>query len=78
MATIDLTNEITPKHPYRPVKETLSGLRAAIKAAPGGYTDWAGKGKSEERSLTSSNRSATVNLGGPQKRAEGATLRTWK
>ena len=48
------------------------------KNAPGGYTDWAGKGKSEERSLTSSNRSATVNLGGPQKRAEGATLRKWK
>lgn len=41
MATIDLTNEITPKHPHRPVKETLSGLRAAIKAAPGGsgYSD---------------------------------------
>jgi hypothetical protein len=30
-----------------------------------------------ERRLTSSNRAASVNLGGPQKRPEGATLRRW-
>lgn len=33
MATIDLTNEIEPKHPYRPLKTTLPDLRAAIKEA---------------------------------------------
>jgi hypothetical protein len=38
---------------------------------------WKGKGGAENRKLTSSNRSATVNLGGPMKRAEGATLRKW-
>lgn len=33
MATIDLTNEIEPKHPYRPLKTPLTDLRAAIKEA---------------------------------------------
>lgn len=36
MATIDVTNDITPKHQFRPVKPRLSDLRAAIAAAPGG------------------------------------------
>lgn len=41
MATVDLTNEISPKHPFRPVKPYLADLRSLIKAAPGGssYTD---------------------------------------
>lgn len=41
MATVDLTNDIQPKHPYRPIKTNLADLRAAIKAAPGGsqYSD---------------------------------------
>ena len=43
-----------------------------------GLTDWEGKGKAEERQLNSGNRAASVNLGGPVKRAEGATLRKWK
>lgn len=30
MATIDLTNDITPAHPFRPVKAKLSELRSAI------------------------------------------------
>lgn len=47
------------------------------KATPKGWTDWAGKGAKEERALTSSNRSASVNLGGPTKRPEGAILRKW-
>ena len=36
MATIDLTNDITPKHRFRPVKPNLADLRAAIAAASGG------------------------------------------
>ena len=47
-------------------KQTGSGLDA-----------WDGKGKNEERKLASVNQAATVNLGGPMKRAEGATLRKW-
>lgn len=39
MATVDLTNEIAPKHPYRPVKPKLTDVRAAIKAADVTYTD---------------------------------------
>jgi hypothetical protein len=38
---------------------------------------WKGKGAAEKRKLTSTNSAATVNLGGPMKRAEGATLRKW-
>ena len=45
---------------------------------PAGYTDWAGKGQAEERKLTSGNRAAAVNLGGPRKAPEGATLRKWE
>lgn len=33
MATVDLTNDIAPKHPYRPVKLGLSDLRTAITTA---------------------------------------------
>ena len=36
MATIDVTNDITPKHRYRPVVPDLDDLRTAIAAAPGG------------------------------------------
>lgn len=41
MATVDLTNDIQPKHPYRPIKTNLADLRTAIKAASGGsqYSD---------------------------------------
>lgn len=40
MATVDLTNEITPKHPFRPVRLKLADLRTAIKTkAPAAYTD---------------------------------------
>jgi hypothetical protein len=38
---------------------------------------WSGKGAAEIRKPTSINAAATVNLGGPMKRAEGATLRKW-
>ncbi|QDP44858.1 hypothetical protein SEA_ARAXXI_39 [Microbacterium phage Araxxi] len=47
------------------------------QAIPAGWTDWEGKGEAKERKLTSSNRAAAVNLGGPVQRAEGATLRKW-
>ena len=47
-------------------KKTNSGLDA-----------WSGKGQAEKRKLASTNSAATVNLGGPMKRAEGATLRKW-
>ena len=47
------------------------------QAAPAGWTEWANKGKTEERAVTSSNRAAAVNLGGPIQRPEGATLRKW-
>ena len=47
------------------------------KAIPAGWTDWAGKGAAEDRRLTSNNKAATVNLGGPVRRPEGATLRRW-
>jgi len=43
-----------------------------------GLNKWAGQGAAEERALTSSNRAASVNLGGKQKRPEGATLRRWE
>lgn len=33
MATIDLTNDIEPKHQFRPVKPALSELRVAINEA---------------------------------------------
>ena len=47
------------------------------QAIPAGWTDWAGKGTTEDRRLTSNNKAATVNLGGPVRRPEGATLRRW-
>lgn len=47
------------------------------KTAPDDWTNWSGKGQQENRALSSTNRSATINLGGPVKRAEGATLRKW-
>lgn len=36
MATVDLTNDIAPAHPYRPIKAKLSELRAAIIDADSG------------------------------------------
>lgn len=33
MATVDLTNDIAPVHPFRPVRTKLSDLRQAIAAA---------------------------------------------
>lgn len=36
MATTDLTNEIAPVHPYRPVKTRLADLRQAILDQDGG------------------------------------------
>ena len=47
------------------------------QAIPAGWTDWEGKGSAEDRRLTSNNKAATVNLGGPVRRPEGATLRRW-
>ena len=47
------------------------------KAINSGLDSWSGKGSKEERKLSSVNSAATVNLGGPMKRAEGATLRKW-
>ena len=47
------------------------------QAIPAGWTDWEGKGSAEGRRLTSNNKAATVNLGGPVRRPEGATLRRW-
>ena len=48
------------------------------QAIPTGWTDWGGKGAAEDRRLTSNNKAATVNLGGPVRRPEGATLRRWE
>lgn len=36
MATVDLTNDIAPAHPHRPIKPKLSELRAAIIDADSG------------------------------------------
>lgn len=48
------------------------------KKTPGDdWTNWSGKGAAENRELTSGNRAASINLGGKQKRPEGATLRKW-
>lgn len=47
------------------------------KVINSGLDSWEGKGSKEERKLASTNAAATVNLGGPMKRAEGATLRKW-
>jgi hypothetical protein len=61
-----------------------SGKKAAeyagssyTKQGNSGLGSWDGKGDKEDRKLTSVNQAATVNLGGPMKRAEGATLRKW-
>jgi hypothetical protein len=61
-----------------------SGKKAAeyagssyMKQGNSGLGSWDGKGDKEDRKLTSVNAAATVNLGGPMKRAEGATLRKW-
>lgn len=43
---------------------------------PDGWTELGGD-RASNRQLTSGNRAATVNLGGKQKRPEGATLRKW-
>ena len=48
------------------------------QAIPAGWTEWAGKGKAEDRKLASTNRAASINLSGPQRRPEGATLRRWE
>lgn len=63
MATVDLTNDITPKHPYRPVKTNLADLRTLIKAASGGgsYTDEY-LGKCNRNDLTAIARSLGVDL----------------
>jgi hypothetical protein len=55
---------------------TFAGASYA-KKANSKLDSWKGKGAAENRQLTSTNRAATVNLGGPMKRAEGATLRKW-
>lgn len=68
------------------VKTYANAADEAAKAAAGSYkrlapgadlTDWSGKGKAEERQLNTANRAATVNLGAPMKKPEGATLRRW-
>lgn len=41
------------------------------------WETWDGKGKTADRSLTTSNKAASINLGGPMKTPEGATLRKW-
>lgn len=46
-------------------------------ALPTNINSWSGRGEAQERELTSSNRAATVSLGAPLKRPEGATLRKW-
>lgn len=63
MATVDLTNDITPKHPYRPIRTNLADLRAAIKTADasGKYTD-SYLGKCNRNDLTSIARSLGVVL----------------
>lgn len=48
------------------------------QAIPAGWTEWAGKGTTDDRKLASNNRAASVNLSGPQRRPEGATLRRWE
>ena len=67
-------------------KKYVNAGDEARKATQGGYkkvtpganlTNWSGMGKAENRELTSSNRAASINLGGPQKKPEGATLRKW-
>lgn len=42
-----------------------------------GLDKWDGKGSTEDRGVTSSNRSATIYLGKEQKAPEGASLRKW-
>jgi len=61
-----------------------SGKKAAefagssyAKRGNDGLSAWDGKGETEQRKLNSANAAATINLGGPMKRAEGATLRKW-
>jgi hypothetical protein len=64
-------------HPSSGTKAAEYASQSYAKQANPGLSEWSGKGDREERKLTSVNSAATVNLGGPMKRAEGATLRKW-
>lgn len=66
-------------------KKYTNAAADAAKAAAGSYKkrafgddlrDWTGKTVFDERTLNS-NKAQVVNLGGPMKRPEGATLRKW-
>lgn len=53
-----------------------AGSSYAKKAFDDNLRAWEGQGAAEEKTLAS-NRAQVINLGGPQKRPEGATLRKW-
>jgi hypothetical protein len=86
ITNIENSNNNTATDSSEEYKKTQpkSGARAAqfagssyAKKANTKLDSWKGKGGTESRKLTSANQAATVNLGGPIKRAEGATLRKW-
>lgn len=47
------------------------------KDIPTGLDEWDGRETTQARALSSSNKATSINLGGAQKRPEGATLRKW-
>jgi hypothetical protein len=86
ITNIENSNNNTATDSSEAYKKTQpnSGKKAAsfagssyTKKANTKMDQWSGKGANENRKLTSVNAAATVNLGGPMKRAEGATLRKW-
>jgi hypothetical protein len=86
ITNIENSNNNTNSSTSEAYKKTQanSGKKAAdfagssySKKTPSKLDAWSGKGAAQNRKLTSVNQAATVNLGGPMKRAEGATLRKW-
>ena len=86
ITNIENSNNNTATDSSEAYKKTQanSGKKAAsfagssyTKKANTKLDQWSGKGANENRKLNSVNAAATVNLGGPMKRAEGATLRKW-
>lgn len=74
----DTSEAYTKKYADAAAKAAAAAKGSYKRAGtPSGWDDWGGKGRSQDRELTSSNRAATVNLGGKQKAPEGATLRKW-
>jgi hypothetical protein len=73
----DSSEEYKKSHANSGKEAAYAASKSYSKKPNNKLDNWSGKGSMLKRNLTSSNRAATMNLGGPMKRAEGATLRKW-